>query len=90
MMWEDILLSMEMKRVIILQEKMAINHIFVMKDTKGNYRSEIRSTPNQKLKIPSQIIINFVKPTGKNKGGPKVFRVQMARLSEQDSFSYLT
>lgn len=77
------------ERAVILQEKMAINQIFVMKDTKGNFRSEIRSTPNQKLKIPSQIIITYVKPIGKHKGGSKVFRVQMARLSETIPFFVL-
>ena len=77
------------ERAVIIQEKMAINQIFVMKDTKGNFRSEIRSTPNQKLKIPSQIIISYMKPTGKHKGGSKVFRVVMARLTESVPFFIL-
>ena len=56
------------EKVMVLQEKMATNNIFIFKDNRtGNFKAEIRSTSDLKLIVPSQIVITLVKPSGKFK-----------------------
>jgi DNA-directed RNA polymerase II subunit RPB2 len=72
------------EKVLIAQERMATNNVYVFLNKTNNYVAEIRSIQEGEVKSANQILIKYVKPSKKNNiVNENVFRVCLPYIKKE-------
>jgi len=72
------------EKVLVAQERMATNNVYVFLNKTNNYVAEIRSVQEGEVKSANQILIKYVKPSKKNNiVNENVFRVCLPYVKKE-------
>ena len=78
------------EKVLIAQEKMATNQVYVFVNKHGNYVAEIRSIAENDLKSANQILVKIITPSKKSLTlADKVIRLQIPSVKKEVPLSIL-